>query len=119
MASPIENLKAFKRTQPRDKAPDAREFVQAQSDLERSIDSIIAALRESVLDTVLIKDVDLTVAVDNQVAHGLGQPPTSWFIAKPTVAVQVYENTASTADLDVYLPLLTTVTCTVDLVLIR
>lgn len=66
----------------------------------------------------LLENVTLTVGVENRVAHGLGVQFRTWYVADLKGAAIIYRNTASTADLTLYLPLLTTDTVTCDIVVV-
>lgn len=104
----------FYRLQPQGTAPTTREFVEVQARLERVLNG--AASTTLWGNAVLLEDVVLTVNRENLVEHGLGREFTSWLLCDRTSSVVVWRYAASTVDLSLYLPLVCSLTSTVDLV---
>lgn len=63
---------------------------------------------------VLHQENDITSGVEFQLEHGLGREYTSFIVCRPRDAAHIYEYEASTADRSVYLPLMASADCTVD-----
>lgn len=103
----------FRRVQPRGDTPDTREFIEAEARLERVINRVVS---QPWNQGIFLEGVLLTQSRENLVHHGLGRSYISWFLCDRTAAVTVWRYSASTADDSLYLPLMTTVTTTVDLV---
>lgn len=67
------------------------------------------------LDSVIVKNVVLSAAVDNNVAHGLTRPIQGWQIVRLNANAVVYESTTVNTAPDSIVILRTSATCTVSI----
>ncbi len=66
-------------------------------------------------DGALLESVALVTGSTNLVPHGLGRKFRTWMLLDLQASATVYRDTTSTADLAIYLPILTTANVTLDI----
>jgi hypothetical protein len=80
--------------------------------------SVIYVLND-IADPEYIANVTLTAGVTNLVAHNLGTTFRTWSVLDAQGAAMVYRDTASAADLSLYVPLLTSATIVCDIMVYK
>jgi len=80
--------------------------------------AIVYALND-LADPEYIANVTLTAGVTNLVSHNLGTTFRTWAVLDAQGAAMVYRDTASAADLSLYIPLLTSATIVCDLMVYK
>ncbi len=89
------------------------DLLMAQQGILRGLNPL---LERPHLDSTLIEDVALTPGIENWVEHGLGRAVRGYWVTRQDAAALIWQPSASTADLGLYLPLGTSAACAVDLV---
>jgi len=89
------------------------DLVTVQENVKRVLDEITDKPH---MDSSLLESVVLTTGTTTLVEHKLGRNIRGWYIADRNAGATVYRDTASTADLAEFLPLITSATVTVSLV---
>lgn len=110
------NGKQFRRqfsyVHPSGATPTSNEFVEAQIRLEEIINPILTNPSNA---AVSYSNVSLTGGLLNLLEHGLGRASEGWRITTQDAFALIYEELNEGADLSIYLPLVTTANCTVDI----
>lgn len=94
--------------------PTSRDLIEAQKSI---IDSLNSLLEQEQLDNIIINDILLTAGVENWVVTGLGRPIRGWHQIDVSGFTRIYRYMDSTADLSLYLPLITENTVRVSLLI--
>jgi len=79
----------FKKVFAQLESPSSREFNTGQDHLEQVLTPLT---NSSIVDGVYIKEIDLTVSVDNLVEHKLGREPLGWIVVRKFADANIWES---------------------------
>jgi len=83
------SVKQFKKVFAQLESPSSREFNTGQDHLEQVLTPLT---NSSIVDGVYIKEIDLTVSVDNLVEHKLGREPLGWIVVRKFADANIWES---------------------------
>jgi len=83
------SVRQFKKVFAQLESPSSREFNTGQDHLEQVLTPLT---NSSIVDGVYIKEIDLTVSVDNLVEHKLGREPLGWIVVRKFADANIWES---------------------------
>jgi len=91
-------LKKFKKIVSDPTSPNSREFNETQNHMEEVLTPLTNSI---IIDGVYLKEIDLTVSVDNLVEHKLGRKPLGWIVVRKFADANIWESlTVGTVNYD-------------------
>ena len=83
--------------------------------LQDNINNALVGVLTEQNKTTLLKDQVLETDWENKIAHKLGHKISNYYIVKQNVEATIHQKTDSTANLKLYLPLVSNMNCTISL----
>lgn len=91
-------IKKFKKAFIPPDFPMAREFNIGQDHIEEVMTPIT---NSQIIDGVYLKEIDLTVSVDNLVEHKLGRKPLGWIVVRKFADANIWESLTDSASINI------------------
>lgn len=83
------------------------DLILVQNQIASVLDEL---LRKPIASAILLKNIELDSSITNNIPHNLGRKPINYIVGKQNVQADIWFDTSSTIDQNIYLPL----KCSVD-----